>query len=197
VEKYNASIVRDMPLFDSEVWYNRLYSTWVRSEFRLDLARPCECFSCLRQTCHADVCCNCSHLNVVVESSALLRRILRGGGLQRPAVPTGIIFVIFYSIVSRLRAERPEFGSWHWQGIFLFPTASTPILGPTQPPIQWVSGALAPVVKRPRREADHSPPFNVMPRLRMRGAITPLPHTSSWSGAYLSTGHIFMVWCLV
>jgi hypothetical protein len=31
-------------------------------------------------------------------------------------------------------------------------------LGPTQPPIQWVQGALSPEVKRQGREADHSPP---------------------------------------
>jgi hypothetical protein len=30
--------------------------------------------------------------------------------------------------------------------------------GPTQPPIQWVPGTLSLGVKRPRREADHSPP---------------------------------------
>jgi hypothetical protein len=32
-----------------------------------------------------------------------------------------------------------------------------PTLGPTQSPIQWVPGALSPEVKRPGREADHSP----------------------------------------
>jgi hypothetical protein len=31
-------------------------------------------------------------------------------------------------------------------------------LGPTQPPIQWVPGALSLGVKRPGCEADHSPP---------------------------------------
>jgi hypothetical protein len=31
-------------------------------------------------------------------------------------------------------------------------------LGPTQPLIQWVRGALSLGVKRPGREADHSPP---------------------------------------
>jgi len=31
-------------------------------------------------------------------------------------------------------------------------------LGPTQPPIQWVPGALYLVVKRPGHEADHSSP---------------------------------------
>jgi hypothetical protein len=35
--------------------------------------------------------------------------------------------------------------------------SSRPALGSTQPPIQWVPGALSPGVKRPRREADHSP----------------------------------------
>jgi hypothetical protein len=42
-------------------------------------------------------------------------------------------------------------------GIFLFTTASRTALGPTQPPIQWVPGALSLRVKRPGREADHSP----------------------------------------
>jgi hypothetical protein len=36
--------------------------------------------------------------------------------------------------------------------IFRFAIASRPALGHTQPPIQWVRG-----VKRPGREADHSP----------------------------------------
>jgi hypothetical protein len=39
---------------------------------------------------------------------------------------------------------------------FLFST-SRPTLGPTQPPIQWVPGALSPGVKRQGCEADHSP----------------------------------------
>jgi hypothetical protein len=41
---------------------------------------------------------------------------------------------------------------------FLFSTSSRPALGFTQPPIQWAPGALSPGVKRPGREADHSPP---------------------------------------
>jgi hypothetical protein len=40
----------------------------------------------------------------------------------------------------------------------LFSMSSTPVLGSTQHPVQWVAGALSPGVKRPGREADHSPP---------------------------------------
>jgi hypothetical protein len=44
-------------------------------------------------------------------------------------------------------------------GIFLFTTASRAAQGFTQPPIQWVPGvpSLSLGVKRPGREADHSP----------------------------------------
>jgi hypothetical protein len=43
-------------------------------------------------------------------------------------------------------------------GIFLFTTASRTALGPIQPPIQWVPGAVSLEVEWPGREADHSPP---------------------------------------
>jgi len=38
-----------------------------------------------------------------------------------------------------------------------------------QPPIQWVPGAPSPGVKRPGREADHSP--SLMPRIWKRGSV--------------------------
>jgi hypothetical protein len=38
--------------------------------------------------------------------------------------------------------------------MFLFSTTSRPVLGPTQPPIQCVPGALSPGVKRSGLEAE-------------------------------------------
>jgi hypothetical protein len=43
-------------------------------------------------------------------------------------------------------------------GIFCFTAASRRALGPTQPPIQSVQGALSLAVKRPVLEANNSPP---------------------------------------
>jgi hypothetical protein len=40
----------------------------------------------------------------------------------------------------------------------IFSMSSRPVLGPTQPPIQWVPGAISAGVKRPGHEVDHSPP---------------------------------------
>jgi hypothetical protein len=48
---------------------------------------------------------------------------------------------------------------WLWRvKNFVFSTSSRPTVESTQLPIQWVSRALYPGVKRPGREADHSPP---------------------------------------
>jgi hypothetical protein len=65
--------------------------------------------------------------------------------------------------------------------MFVF-TWSRPDLGPTEPSIQCVLGALSPGVKRPVCEADYSSPSNV--QVKNGGAIPPLHHTSSWHGAY-------------
>jgi hypothetical protein len=59
---------------------------------------------------------------------------------------------------------------------FLFNTASRPALGPTHPPVQWISGALSPGVKGLGREADHSAPSNV--EVKNGGSIPLLPHMS-------------------
>jgi hypothetical protein len=60
------------------------------------------------------------------------------------------------------------------QDFFLFSTTFRPVLGPTQPPLQLVPGALSPEEKRLRRGADHSPPFSA--EVKKVGAISPLTH---------------------
>jgi hypothetical protein len=67
--------------------------------------------------------------------------------------------------------------------IFLFTTVSRPALRPTQPPIQWVPGALSLGVKRPGHEADHSSPSSTEVKnvkLYLRS-----PDTPSWRGSQL------------
>jgi hypothetical protein len=56
--------------------------------------------------------------------------------------------------------------------IFLFMTFRLG-LKPTQPPVQWVPGAVSLRVKRQMRQADHSPPASV--EVKNGGAIPPLP----------------------
>jgi hypothetical protein len=63
---------------------------------------------------------------------------------------------------------------------FLFTTMFRLALVPTQPPIQWVPGALSPGVKHLGHEVDHSPPPSV--KLKTTGAIPPLLNTYMWCG---------------
>jgi hypothetical protein len=85
--------------------------------------------------------------------------------------------------MTKLRTGRPEFNSWQCQWMdFFFVTTSKPILGPTQPPIQWVPGALTPRIKWPERESDNSPPFTV--------------EINAWSYAF-TPKYLFMEWRLV
>jgi hypothetical protein len=65
-----------------------------------------------------------------------------------------------------------------------FTTASRTALGTTQPPIQWVPGALSLGVKRPGREADHSPPSNAEVKECVELYLHS-PNTPSWLSAYL------------
>jgi hypothetical protein len=92
-------------------------------------------------------------------------------------------FLVLYYMLPRIfsqysgwpRTGRPGFDPRQRQRIFLLASASRPTLGPTQPPVQWVPGALSPGVKvRPRRDVDHPP--HLAPRLRIsRGYTSSLP----------------------
>jgi hypothetical protein len=81
------------------------------------------------------------------------------------------------------RVDDLGFDSWRGLGIILFTTASRTALGPTQPSIQWVRGTVSLGVKRPGREADHSPPSSA--EVKKARSYTSTPQ------------YVFMAWCLV
>jgi hypothetical protein len=63
---------------------------------------------------------------------------------------------------------------------FCFSISSTPALGPTQSPTQWVPRDLSPRVKRQGPETDHSPPNSAEVK---NGSVHPLPP------------YVLMSWC--
>jgi hypothetical protein len=77
-------------------------------------------------------------------------------------------------------------------GIFLFSIASRTALGPTQSLIQWVPGRLSLGVRRPRREADQSPPSSAEIKERVKLYIHSR-NTPAWRGAQLKAqGYLYL-----
>jgi hypothetical protein len=68
-----------------------------------------------------------------------------------------------------------------WSRIFSFPRCPDPVLGPTQPPIQWEPGPLCPKVKQPGRESDHSPSTSA--EVKKTWIYISTPHTPSLRSA--------------
>jgi len=68
-------------------------------------------------------------------------------------------------------------------GILLFATAFKPALGPIQPPLQQVPGALTSGEGGSCRGVKVTSHLHLILRSRMRGAIPPLPNTSKWRDA--------------
>jgi hypothetical protein len=87
----------------------------------------------------------------------------------------------FYCLQTSIPSPRDSIpgGGWHF---FSFSTASRPALEPTQPPIQWVPEVLSLGVKRPGREAHHSPPSSADVN-ECVGLYLHSPHMSPWSSA--------------
>jgi hypothetical protein len=69
-------------------------------------------------------------------------------------------------------------------GIVHFTAVFRPALGPTQPPVQWIPGAVSLGVMRPGCEADHSPPSSAQGQECVELYLHS-PSTPSWRGAYL------------
>jgi hypothetical protein len=103
--------------------------------------------------------------------------------------------VLILSSVLRLGRSRDSSGhgldrgfeSRQGLGIFVITTASRPALGPTQPPIQWVSGALSLGVKRPRREVYHPHTSSAEVKECVELYLHSL-NTPSWRAQLKSTG---------
>jgi hypothetical protein len=98
-----------------------------------------------------------SPISILILSYLLL--LGRPGGV----FPLGVLIKISYAFFTySIRAtgwtiEVLGFDYRRGLGIFLFTTASGAALGPARPPVRWVPGTLSLGVKRPGREADHSP----------------------------------------
>jgi hypothetical protein len=162
----------------------------------------------------------CVHLAVIVHRTLYSTLIIRGwcsASIQRGSLSTHsccccIVFIIiiinnFRSCDSSVgvalgyglddRGSRVRFPAE--LGIFLFTTVSRPALGLTQPPIQWVPGALSLGVKRPGREAEHSPPSSAEVKNAWSYANCPYPEPASSllpSSSSLSS-LLFAAWCLI
>jgi hypothetical protein len=95
-----------------------------------------------------------------------------------------VLYMYMYSaigIVTGYGLDGWGFGVWVPVGaeLFSFLRCPNPILGSSQPPIQWVPESVSPGVKRPGHEADHSPEVK-----------------KTW--IYTSTSpYAFMAWCLI
>jgi hypothetical protein len=59
-------------------------------------------------------------------------------------------------------------------GFYLLAISSRPALEPTQPPIQWLPGALSVVVNQLGHEAGHSPPISA--KVKNAWSYTTIPH---------------------
>jgi hypothetical protein len=68
-----------------------------------------------------------------------------------------------------------------WIQDFLYVNSYKVGLGPTRPPIQWVSASLSLGVKRPAHEADHSPQSSAEVKERVE-LFLHSPTTPSWRG---------------
>jgi hypothetical protein len=92
--------------------------------------------------------------------------------IQIAILGTGVAQSVGYSVW--IQTGRPGFDPWQRKWIFSLTSVSTPALGPTQTPVQWVPGIFSGGGGFwPRRDANHSP--HLVPRSRMSRSYTSSP----------------------
>lgn len=85
------------------------------------------------------------------------------------------------AVLSTGHNKELGFDSQHRREIVFFPPEARPSLGPTQPLILWMHGAVSLAVMQPGCVLTTD--LHLVLRLRMHGAIPPVFHMSSWRGA--------------
>jgi hypothetical protein len=85
--------------------------------------------------------------------------------------------VVYSDHATRWVMEGTVLDSWQGQQGSLFSIASRPALRSTQPPTQWVTGAVSPGIRRQWRESDPSLSSNTEVR---NGGSTYLYFTMAW-----------------
>jgi hypothetical protein len=68
-------------------------------------------------------------------------------------------------------------------------------VGSTQPPVPWVPGALCPQQKRLRREADYSPPSNVV--VRNERVYTSIPQSDVTTCTRTVYRYVVIIYCQI
>jgi len=96
----------------------------------------------------------------------------------RNACTPGAVIAQYSNQSTGLTSETSRFDSQQGQEIFLFSKESRPSLRPTLPPAQRIPEVLSSKVKRPGREADHSPPSSA--EVKNEWSCNPFPYTPSW-----------------
>jgi hypothetical protein len=129
-------------------------STLMSSNFSLPLGflpTLCTHFSSLRLNKIFSVSSSCTFANYIEQKPF-------GGANTRSTSQEITCFYGNRGFITAFASRRYRSSSPSRVKNFFFSKSSRLALGSTQPPIQWVPGALSPVVKRQGREADHSLP---------------------------------------
>jgi hypothetical protein len=122
------------------------------------------------------------HPNNIWWSGQFMKLLIMQPSAVRQSNVVFPLCVTCINFVTRIR-NNWSFNGENYIGIFLFTTASRLALWPTQHPAHWAPGILSLGIKRPGREAYHSPPSSTEVKISWSCTSTPQ--------------YALMVWCSV